>query len=454
MEETQFVPNHSEIKIGIVGSKVLINQIKETLKSFPNFKPIFHTIEKTSDLLTLSKGFAKDVEVLLFTEHHFYQTIKQMINFTIPVQHIPLMGTGLYRSLFKIKNSYHLKALSIDTAEERYVEQILSELESEDCECYVYKPTESLTDDDLITFHKNNYKNFQTIALTGIHAVANELALLNIPYEWVIPTQQDVIVSLERALLATETRRNKESQIVFGLVNIDDFRKIASKFSSEHNVQLLKLNIQQMLLDYIKHLDGHLINLGGEEYSFITTRGIFERETRGYKFIPLLKDAKTEFGITLSIGVGFGSTAAEAGNHARLALSQSKDLGGNVCYIVREDRSVLGPVDITTETQYERYDLAITDPHLLERAEKAGMSATYMTKIMARVARYRKIDYTAQELADTLKVTVRSAHRILLKLMDAELVEIIGEEKLTNKGRPRRIYRLSFIDQNDLDGTY
>jgi len=57
------------------------------------------------------------------------------------------------------------------------------------------------------------------------------------------------------------------------------------------------------------------------------------------------------------------------------------------------------------------------------------------------------IDYTAQELASTLNVTIRSANRILLKWMDAELVDIVGEEKLSHKGRPRRIYRLSFIEE-------
>ena len=74
------------------------------------------------------------------------------------------------------------------------------------------------------------------------------------------------------------------------------------------------------------------------------------------------------------------------------------------------------------------------------------MSASYMTKLMARVSRHKKIDYTAQELASTLNVTIRSANRILLKWMDAELVDIIGEEKVTHKGTPAVIYRdLSFI---------
>ncbi|WP_273836224.1 hypothetical protein [Guptibacillus sedimenti] len=436
----------SDIIIGVIGPDALISKIKETLKSFPNFKPVYRTVTPSTKVTDIAKELMDDVDVLMFTESQLYYLAKQMLDFSIPVHYIPLMGTGLYRALFLIKNNFECKQLSIDTIDEKYVQQILFELNEQSYEYDIFQSDNSpAMISDIIDFHVQNHKKNQSIVLTGIQDVSNKLTEMNIPHEWVTPTHQDMIVSLERALLATRTRQNKESQIVFGLIDLDHFQQVTEKYPSEHDVQLLKLQIQQMLLDYIKQLDGHLINLGGEEYSFITTRGIFERETRGYKFIPLLQDTKIKMGITLSIGVGFGSTAAEAGNHARLALRQSKGLGGNVCYIVREDRSVLGPVDIAIHKQYERYDLSVTDAQLLDKAEKAGMSAAYMTKLMARVSRHKKYDYTAQELASTLKITVRSAHRILLKWMDAELVDIVGEEKVTHKGRPRRIYRLSFI---------
>lgn len=438
----------SDIKIGIIGPKDLVNETRETLMAFPNFKPVFRIVEHDDQIHGLAKELLNEVEVLMFTEFHAYNIAKELIDFKIPVHHMPLMGTGLYRSLFLIKIAYHLTSLSIDTFEKKYVEQILLELEEDNYDLLVYKSnTPGSGISGAVNFHINNYRTNNSIALTGIKDVAKQLDIFQIPYQWVTPTQQDMVVSFERALLATDTRRNKESQIVFGLINIDNFKNISAKYSTEHDVQLLKLKLQQMLLEYIKMLDGHLINLGGDEYSFITTRGIFERETRGYKFIPLLQDIKNELGVTISLGVGFGRTAAESGNHARLALRQSLDLGGNVCYIVREDQSVLGPVDITTYKQYERYSLAITDPQLLDKAEKAGMSASYMTKLMARVSRHKKIEYTAQELATTLNVTIRSANRILLKWTDAELVDIVGEEKVTHKGRPRRIYRLSFIEE-------
>ncbi|MBS4218695.1 hypothetical protein KHA96_10265 [Bacillus sp. FJAT-49711] len=444
--------NESEVLIGIIGPKELDQLTKETLKSFPNFKASYFNVDSACTSPNIPEDFLKDIDVLLFTEYHLYNMAKQEYEFNIPVHPVTLLGTALYRSLFSVKNTFNLVLLSIDTVEVKYVEQILVELEEETCELIVYQNQSSiLSINDIVKFHAKNYHERGAIPLTGIQKVSSQLKELNIPHEWVTPTKQDMIVSLERALLATDIRKNKEAQIVFGLINVDNLDRGIEKFTSEHDVQLLKLSIHQMLLDYTKLLDGHLTILGGEEYLFITTRGIFERETRGYKFIPLLQDTKNKLGISLCIGIGFGRTAAEAGTHARLALRQSKEVGGDVCYIVREDRSVLGPVDITSHTQYERYELAITDAELLDQAQAAGMSATYMTRLMARVARYRKYDYTARELASTLKITVRSANRILLKLMDAKMVEIVGEEKVTHKGRPRRIYRLNFVmDENSL----
>lgn len=91
--------------------------------------------------------------------------------------------------------------------------------------------------------------------------------------------------------------------------------------------------------------------------------------------------------------------------------------------------------------------LVVTDRDILHRAEKAGMSASYMSKLMARIAKHNKMDYTAQELATTLNITLRSANRILLKWTDAGLVTIVGEEKVSYKGRPRRIFHLNFCEE-------
>ncbi|WP_407272017.1 hypothetical protein [Radiobacillus sp. PE A8.2] len=433
--------NSNQIKIGIIGSKPLLKEVELTLQYFPSFKPFFLEHNDEFNISDEVKEALNEVEIILFTEYHIYERVKDSLDTTVPTQYIPLIGTGLYRALFRMSYLLNVNQFTIDSVSRNYVEQIINELEVSNVNINYFNNHPYTTHKELIDFHSHAYNNGTSLgALTGVQSVSQTLTERNVPNIWVTPTNQDITVSLERALLSTETRRNKESQIVVGLIDIDEFRRVVEKFPSEHEIQKMKLDIHGMLLDYVKQLDGHLSSIGGGEYLFITTRGIFERETRGYKFIPLLEDENKTPGISLSIGVGFGRTATDAGTHARLALRQSKDAGGNICYIVREDKSVLGPVEMSNAVTYE---LSVTDKELLEKAEKAGMSATYMTKLLAQVKRYDKTDYTAFELASVLGITIRSAHRILAHWVDANIVDIIGEEKHSSKGRPRQIYRLN-----------
>jgi GGDEF domain-containing protein len=431
------------IAIGVIGPKILVERTREALQAFPSFTPFFRIYEDESDSAKLAVELVNQVEVLLFLEYHVFRNVKDQMEFSIPVHYVPLMGTGLYRSLFRIKTLHGLNSLTVDSVPQQYVKDILNELDEKNTELSFFEELKSASFEDILNFHLNSFDSQPGYAaMTGIQAVSAKLTALGVPNEWVTPTHQDLIVSLERALLATKTRRNKESQIVVGLIDIDEFRKIVDRYPTEHEIQKLKLDLHRLLLDYVKLLDGHLTSLGGGEYLFFTTRGIFERETRGYKFLPILDDAHRSLGVSLSIGIGFGRSATDAGNHARIALRQSKEFGGNTCFIVREDRSVIGPVEMTHPMIY---DLSITDDKLLNDAEKAGMSAAYMSKLMAQVIRYKKINYTAQELSAILGITIRSAHRILLQWIDAGLVDIIGEEKISSRGRPRQIYRLSFV---------
>ncbi|NQD65638.1 hypothetical protein HP456_06845, partial [Bacillus haikouensis] len=154
MKSQKTIHDNSEINIGIIGPEELVDQTKETLKSFPNFKPFFGVIKPGSLIAEVAKDLMYDADVLMFTEYHLYNLAKQFIDFPIPVHHVPLMGTGLYRSLFLIKNNHGLKNLSIDTIEKKYVEKILGELVEENYELQVFpKNSTPPLISDIVDFH-------------------------------------------------------------------------------------------------------------------------------------------------------------------------------------------------------------------------------------------------------------------------------------------------------------
>lgn len=432
-----------QIKIGVIGTPAVVKKLMSVIKEFPTLNPVVRVTGKVEETPGYAEQLANEVEVLFLFGPLSYRLVKEKTHISVPVVQVPLTGAGLYKALFSALKAGRLGGgISVDTLTKSMVMRTLKDLGLEDIRVTVYNGPAYAAPDKLVAFHlQQSAAGASSLAITGVESVAEELAARQVPAEYLVPSEQDMIVALERALLATESRRNKESQIVVGMLAVDDFGNLVMKKSSELEVQKLKLDIHRMVLNYVESLDGYLISMGEGEYLFFTTRGIFERETGGYKTIYLAKDASLSFGITLSLGVGFGASANEAGMNARAALRKSREAGGNACFIIREDQTLIGPLEMSDPVQTV---LSPTDAELIKKAEDAGMTSAYLSRLLTHAAKFGKYDYRAHELADALNITVRSAHRLLQAWADNGLVKVVGMEKLS-KGRPRQIYRFTFL---------
>lgn len=430
----------NQIPIGIVGSRAMVEKIVSVIESFPSFTAIPAIYADESEAGRLAESLSDEVEVLLLADALSHRRAKERVKLPIPLMHIPATEAGLYKALLKTLLADPLKnGFTVDTLTEAMVRRTLKDSGISEIAASVYDGPAYASRELLLDYHRNHYETgASSVAFTGIEYVSRRLSELDIPNEWLMPSDQDIIVSLERALLATETRRSREAQIVVGMINIDEFGKMALSRSNEHEVQKLKLDIHRMLLDYVESLDGYLIHLGGDEYLFFTTRGIFEIETGGYKTIPLAKDMNKTYGISLSIGVGFGRSASTAGSNARAAMRKAKEAGGDACFIVREDGTIIGPLEMADPIVDI---LPYTDTELLKRAENAGMTSAYLSKLLYNKARFGKDEYMAHELAALLGFSIRTAHRLLLQWIDHGLAEIAGMEKVP-RGRPRQLFRI------------
>lgn len=434
-----------QIKIGIIGTQMVVHKLQKVLKQFPTFAPVIEIVNDDDETPTVVEQLSEEVEVLLLFGAQSHSQVKAHIQSSIPVHYVPLTGAGLYKTLFHAMKKGTLNGgISVDTLTRSMVMRALKELQMEELPVVVYNGAAHAMPQQLLAFHRKQAESgLCSTAITGVKSVSQAMVDLGFACECLIPSEEDMIVALERALLSTESRRNKEAQIVVGMINVDQFGKLVMRRENEHEVQKLKLDIHRMVLGYVQSLDGYLTTVSGDEFLFFTTRGIFERETGGYKTIPLAKDANASLGISFSIGVGFGTSANEAGTNARVALRKTKEAGGNTCFIVREDRTLIGPLEMVDPVQTV---LAPMTTALAKRAEDAGMTSAYLSKLLTQMSRLGKYEYKVHELANLLEITVRSTHRLLLLWMDNGLVDIVGMEKVP-KGRPRQIYRFSFLQQ-------
>lgn len=440
-----------QIKIGVIGHPETVKRLMTVIREFPTFRPVVREIGRVEEAPERAVELAGETEVLFVFGPAMHRLVKERVHASVPVVQAPLTGAALYRALFSALKSGRLNGgISVDTLTKRMVMRTLRDLGLEDVRMAIYQGPAWASPEKLVAFHAQQAEaGLSTLAVTGVASVAAELAARGIAAEYLMPSEQDMVVALERALLSTESRRNKEAQIVVGMLAVDDFAGLVMKKSSELEVQKLKLDIHRMVLNYVESLDGYLTQIGEGEYLFFTTRGIFERETGGYKTIYLAKDARATHGITLSLGVGFGASANEAGMNARAALRKAREAGGNACFIIREDQTLIGPLEMSDPVQAV---LPPTDAELIRKAEKAGMTSAYLSRLLTHASKSGKCDYKAHELAEVLGVTVRSAHRLLQAWTDNGLVKVVDMEKLS-KGRPRQIYRFTFLAGRGGDQT-
>ncbi|MFJ7970200.1 GTP cyclohydrolase IIa [Psychrobacillus sp. NPDC096389] len=430
----------TNIKVGVIGPLWIRETLIRCFDLFPTILPIFRLSDEIEEAKDFTVELRESVDCLFYSGRIPYLVAKEEVPIDVPAFYIPLKGSGLYQALYKLKGKNNLAHISFDGIPNEYIEIVKNNLE----ETFTYTNFKDIVSVDnvngIVDYHLNNIaKDTSTVVITSLKLVSESLTNKNITNEWLKPSEEDTIVVIERMLLATNQRKQKEMQIILGRIFIENSAVKMNEFMTEHQVQKRNHDIYRMLLHFAEQMNGYLTALSSDEYLFVTNRGVFERITEGYKSLPILNEVKKKLGVQLSIGIGFGFTALEAGSHARVALTQARDSGGSCCFIVREDRSVFGPIDIIAPM---KYPLAVTDQLLIHQAELTGMSAANIEKTIALIKRKKKNEFTAHELSSVLGITPRSAHRIVQSWLDASLIEIIGTEKVSKRGRPRQVFSL------------
>lgn len=438
----------SHIKVGVIGPLWIYDTLVRCFTLFPTIQPIFRLADELDKAKEFTVELKDKVDCLFYSGKIPYLVAKEEVPMEVPPFYIPLKGAGLYQSLYKMKNRMNFTHVSFDGIQNDYIEIVRGNLE-ETFSFDNYNDVVTLENiEDIVKFHMENVaKTPNTVVITSLKLVSELLTNINIVNEWLKPSEEDIIVAIERMLLATNQRKQKEMQIIIGRIFIENSNTLATDFMTEQQIQKRNHSTYRMLLHFAEQMSGYLTALSSTEYLFVTNRGIFERVTEGYKVLPIVDELKIKLGVTLSIGIGFGYSALEAGSHARVALIQAQENGGDSCYIVNEDRSVFGPIDITAPM---KYPLAVTDRLLIQQSEAVGMNAANIEKTIALIRRKKKNEFTAHELASVLGITPRSAHRIVQSWLDASLIEVIGTEKISRRGRPRQVFTLVNSEENSI----
>lgn len=78
---------------------------------------------------------------------------------------------------------------------------------------------------------------------------------INIPVVWLKPTREDIIVCIERMMLSSSQRRQRENQIVFGKISL---KYVNNEVWTMKQMTLRKEKLERDLYKYIEEMNGHV----------------------------------------------------------------------------------------------------------------------------------------------------------------------------------------------------
>lgn len=430
------------VRVGLIGALDSVKAICEVSKEYSEvatFKA--YTYDCKEDTLEIVKMHLNEFDAILLSGRVPYNIATSQMEFDKPIVYVPHNGSCIYRTLWDIKSSkLSLEQVSFDTINEQEIREIYKELGIDDRSISVFEYDGDIDYEILADFHKAQYAEHPNhVAVTCLLRTHDILKEMGIPVFRVNLTKSLIRQVVETAIYEANSMILKANQIAVVILDIDDFKKHISSYSSEYEIKKLKLRFHELLLDYAKIVEGSVFNLGTDKFLLFTTGGALEAQENTVERQLFVDKVAYNLGISVSMGIGYGKTAYEAEIHAKIGVKHAKACGGNCIFVVDRLKNITGPLSKAKNISYS-YQTNNSENNLI--ATQTGLSVKNIQKIQSIISKNGD-RMTSKELSFYLNMTERSARRILTKLNESGYAQIFGEENSNSKGRPRIIYQIT-----------
>ncbi|UTT41633.1 helix-turn-helix domain-containing protein [Exiguobacterium aurantiacum] len=392
------------IHIAVVGSHDFV----ETIRSFgapEDVRFAYHPYEHPHEAAVVAKALGSFDGVFFSGSFPFAYATPHLTH--VAAHHVVqdetvLLTTLLYATL---THSVSLNQVSIDLVEPERLTSILDSFPNQRSAPVVMRISPDLAFENVIAFHANQQAGQAKLAITSIERVHHELVRAGFNSQLMIEPTATVRHHLDQ--LIHQVRQQLADAAQFAIIRYDtDDTALSDHLAS------------------VRYLGGHIESTEDHNITVLTTKGevmnAFDENTL------------TPNG-TYRIGIGYGTDYQKADEHAQIALSAASE---ERIRIVDDSKRLSFP------TRDAHIPYRVTEQLAFDFIKQAGVSPVNIGKILQFAK--RKHDFTAKELTEYLDVTRRTTERLIKKLNEAGIIDVIGEEMSYSQGRPRAVYKFNF----------
>lgn len=432
------------VKVAVLGPKDLVDRIVGEGKAYKYLDMIPFPYKKETETMSIMNKLDNDVDLILFSGPIPYHIARKNVERDLPMLYVSYSGSAFYKVLFccfeqlRWDNKQKLR-FSLDTIHRPLAEEILSELNIKNYGIYTSESQGENAEENPAQFHIRLFNEGKIdFCITCLTSAYEDLKNLQIPSYRIVPTMSSIREALGLANLEARNLIFKEAQLCVGVMRILNRQEMRNYSSSEYEQKRMNLLVTELFINFSEGIKASMKVEGDDEYIFYATRGAIENVSNCYSCMPLIQDIEEHTSCKVCIGLGYGYSGNEAEKNSREALKHAIGFKENTCFVVFEDGKIRGPLEAGKTMEYysrsQRSDL-------VDLAQKSNMSIMTLNKVIS-IFQSGKDYIAANDISESLNITLRSARRILSNLEKSGIITMAGEEQPGTRGRPRQIYKL------------
>ena len=412
------------MKVGVIGSKSSCEVVKKSIKEIDSSVEVAaYEEEQVNRSDRLIEECEQECDAVLFTGCAIESFVGRNYHFTRPHVSVEKSVVSIAGAFLQMqKSNIELDAFDI-LARNIYSCPFQAGVEEEQYVEWHMKLLDEGKVNVALTSLRWVYKTLQE---KGYHAI------------YLPPTRAKVRVALEKLKNECALQEAEYAQAAVEIFQLTDYK---SREENYYSSMLAKADIEKEIIKYTEGIQGAIFASGRREYIVFSNSGAVQEEFNQRKLLNLQKKVQEENKISLNVGIGTGGTMNEAEMNARRALDFSLKNAKQEIFWIDAGQTQHGPLG--KEIQLE-YQLISSDPKLQEISEKTGLSTTSILKIIAIADVRKSYIFDAHQLAECLGITVRSARRIMNKIMEAGYGKVYAKKTAAAGGRPKALVEILF----------
>lgn len=431
------------MKIGVVGPEASCNIVKKSLYDIEeNLEVICYTKEQVNTCDQVMEQCEQECDAVLFTGCVIESFVTEKYKVRKPYTSVERSALTVASAFLEMKNQQmELDAFSIDIVEHQVIEDLLDALQIQAKNIFSSSFQPGAEEQEYVDWHIMLQKTGKTnVALTSMVWVYRKLTEQGYAAIYLGPTRAMVRTALERLEDAYALREAEDSQIAVEILQLTNFEKAQENY---YTSMMDKAEMEKEIIQYVEGVQGAVFAFGRREYIVFSNAGEVKKKRNQQNLLELQEQIKGK-GILLNVGIGTGVTANHAEMNARESLNYSLKKAKQEIYWIDHTHAIQGPFG---KEKMLKYELISSDPNIQRISKMTGLSITSIEKIIAIAEARKSYVFDANELAQCLEITVRSARRIMNKIMDAGFGREYAKQAAATGGRPKTLIEILFQQQ-------